>query len=198
MNREKINIILRMSRTIEENELLDFLKESDKFIYEDYINNDIELYKKEKDKLIKLNTLLMNLEEDDLIEPIHIYNWFDVEDDSFKVGSIINKEKEVEILTNLLNIMYVIKNSVGLSIMSNVKMASLSSSTIFDFTNDNVDLEELDNKYLEKLNQVNINFSDNEDRHIEADMLLIQALAELGLVETAERFRRLADGFFYA
>lgn len=197
MNKDKIKKFLRMNRSVEENELIDFLQESDKFIFDDYISSDLTLYEKEKNKLLKLNTLLFELNEDDLIEPYNIYNWFDVEDCSLKISSIRNKEKEdIQYLLNLLNIMYLVKNSIGLSIMSNVKMSVLTNSYSSDNTNN--DIAAMDEEYLAKLNQINVNAHDNENRHESADILLVQVLEELGLTKTAERFSRLAEGFWYA
>ena len=199
MNREKINDILRRSRTVEENELIDFLQQSDKFSFDDYDSGDVVLYQKEKNKLIEIQKLLINLDYDDLIEPVHIYDWFDIEDDSFKINIVINKEKEeLTLLINLLNTTYMIKNAVGLSIMSNVKMNRFSGQDNGFSNNDEVDIEAMDEEYLAKLNQINVNFDSNEDRHVEADILLVQVLEELGLTKTAERFSRLAEGFWYA
>ena len=199
MNREKINDILRRSRTVEENELIDFLQQSDKFSFDDYDSGDVVLYQKEKNKLIEIQKLLINLDYDDLIEPAHIYDWFDIEDDSFKINIVINKEKdELTVLINLLNTTYMIKNAVGLSIMSNVKMNRFSGQDNGFSNNDEVDIEAMDEEYLAKLNQINVNANNNEDRHESADMLLVMALEELGLTKTAERFSRLAEGFWYA
>lgn len=196
MNKEKIKKILRMNRTIEENALIDFLQDSDKFNYDNYNIGDETLYIEEKEKLIKLNNLIYDLDEDDLIDPSYIYNWFDVEDDSFKINNIINKEKSyIKYLVNLLDVLYIVKNNIGLSIMSNVKMSSMSN--LYSADNSDINIEAMDEEYLNKLNQIN-EMCDNEERHINADILLITALEELGLIKTVERYRRMADGFWYA
>ena len=196
MNKEKIKKILRMNRSIEENALIDFLQDSDKFNYDNYNIGDETLYIEEKEKLLKLNNLIYELDEDDLIDPSYIYNWFDVEDDSFKINNIINKEKRyIKYLVNLLDVLYIVKNNIGLSIMSNVKMSSMSN--LYSADNSDINIEAMDEEYLNKLNQIN-EMCDNEERHINADILLISALEELGLIKTVERYRRMADGFWYA
>lgn len=197
MNKEKIKKILRMNRTIEENALIDFLQDSDKFNYDNYNIGDETLYTEEKEKLLKLNNLIYELDEDDLIDPSYIYNWFDVEDDSFKINNIINKEKSyIKYLVNLLDVLYIVKNNIGLSIMSNVKMSSMSN--LYSTDNSDINIEAMDEEYLNKLNQINERNDGNEYRHINADILLITALEELGLTKTVERYRRMADGFWYA
>src|SRR5574344_210521 len=196
MNKEKIKKILRMNRTIEENALIDFLQDSDKFNYDNYNIGDETLYIEEKEKLLKLNNLIYELDEDDLIDPSYIYNWFDVEDDSFKINNIINKEKSyIKYLVNLLDVLYIVKNNIGLSIMSNVKMSSMSN--LYSNDNSDINIEAMDEEYLNKLNQINERNDGNEYRHINADILLITALEELGLTKTVERYRRMADGFWY-
>ena len=59
--------------------------------------------------------------------------------------------------------------------------------------------KELEKKYINHLIDAhNNNLTDNENRHLEADYVLLDFIKELGYTKVAEKWEEISDGFWYA
>jgi len=62
-----------------------------------------------------------------------------------------------------------------------------------------MDLEELENKYLEKLDEIRTRCGDSQgEAHIEADEMIAELLLELGMVELSDAYEQGTFVWWYS
>jgi hypothetical protein len=57
--------------------------------------------------------------------------------------------------------------------------------------------EELNKEILEKLEKIEQN-KDKENRHLDADFVLVELIRKLGYLEVAEKFTKMSRDFWYS